>query len=187
MGRCRLQLSTTVMIRNGRLLAKMAYTKSMPQRSEDRSGSGQATDAMQYVSAFELASATEAHRDDSKWRTRLRSPTSLRATIPKSADIQTAGGPQTFFARPPTASVYGARDRPSAASISCSLLPIAATAASSLTPDARTSSSRRKAYPAMPSCRQKSLRGGDVMFVLERFFISAEPQSRQKQELIRLP
>jgi hypothetical protein len=52
-------------------------------------------------------------------------------------------------------------------------------------PDARTSSSRRKVYPAMPSCRQKSLRGGDVMFVLERFFISAEPQSRQKQELIR--
>jgi hypothetical protein len=164
----------------------MACTKSMLQRSENRSGSGRATDATQYVSAFELASATEAHQDDRKRRTRLRSSTSLRA-IPKSADIQTAGGPQTFFARPPTASVYGARDRPSAASISCSLLPIAATAASSLTPDARTSSSRRKAYPAMPSCRQKSLRGGDVMFVLERFFISAEPQSRQKQELIRLP
>jgi hypothetical protein len=44
MGRCRLQLSYPRLLdRNGRLSAKMACTKSILQRSEDRSGSGRAT------------------------------------------------------------------------------------------------------------------------------------------------
>jgi hypothetical protein len=135
MGRCRLQLSylsTTVRSKRPPIRQDGMHEIHTPAlRGPIRIGTGH--DATQYVSAFELASATEAHQDDRKRRTRLRSSISLRS-IPKSADIQTAGGPQTFFARHPTTCAYTARGRPPAASISCSLLPVAATAASSVPP-----------------------------------------------------
>ena len=164
MGRCRLQLSTTVKIRNGRRSAKMACTKSMLQRSEDRSGSGRATDATQYVSA------SNSHPELQPTR-RQQAAEALAITDQPSCNntqirrYPNRGRASGFFRKASDSRCLCSKRSSPAASISCSLLPVAATAASSLTPDARTSSSRRKAYSAMPNCRQRSLSGGDVMFV----------------------
>ena len=164
MGRCRLQLSTTVKIRNGRRSAKMACTKSMLQRSEDRSGSGRATDATQYVSA------SNSHPELKPTR-RQQAAEALAITDQPSCNntqirrYPNRGRAEAFFSRPPTAGAYAARGRhqPLQSAVLFFQLPQPPQARSP--PDARTSSSRRKAYSAMPNCRQRSLSGGDVMFV----------------------
>ena len=142
----------------------------MLQRSEDRSGSGRATDATQYVSA------SNSHPELKPTR-RQQAAEALAITDQPSCNntqirrYPNRGRASGFFRKASDSRCLCSKRSSPAASISCSLLPVAATAASSLTPDARTSSSRRKAYSAMPSYRQRSLSGGDVMFVLERFFI----------------
>ena len=109
--------------------------------------------------------STEAHRDDSKWRTHLRSPTAFAQQYP-NPQISKGLRQQVFMGRE-------IDHQPLQSAVL--FFQLAQPPQARSPPDARTSSSRRKAYPAMPSCRQRSCH-----VVLERFFISAEQQSRQK-------
>ena len=77
------------------------------------------------------------------WFSLIRAPHLERGLKPLG-EFPAAGGPQTFFAGPPTVCVCRSRGRSPAVSTSCVLLRVAGAGATHSPPGARTSSSRRR-------------------------------------------
>lgn len=93
------------------------------------------------------------------WFSLIRAPHLERGLKPLG-EFPAAGGPQTFFAGPPTVCVCRSRGRSPAVSTSCVLLRVAGAGATHSPPAARTSSSRRRKSRHSPQAAGTGRRPG---------------------------